>query len=123
MQDDHFSKAEATSTFGAGEGQNLRQSQSQNRDSDGQAGDRLIQIDGVAYKASDLSQEALQLIDNIQMVEAKLSVMKQEAAMFNTARLAYIQALKQALPEKSRQTPAQDVHSSPAAGIDFLSTD
>lgn len=69
--------------------------------------DRLIHIDGVAYKAGDLSPEALKLVSNIQMVDAKLNAMSQEAAMFNTARLAYIQALQKALPDKSEANMGQ----------------
>ena len=58
-----------------------------------------ITIDGKEYETDALSDEAKNNIQNVQFCEQKLADLKRELALVQTARNAYAQALKGALPE------------------------
>lgn len=58
-----------------------------------------ISIDGKEYDTDALSDEAKGHIQNIQACEQKLADLKREQAIVRTARNAYAQALKNALPK------------------------
>lgn len=58
-----------------------------------------INIDGKEYDTDTLSEEAMNRIRNIQFCEEKMVELRREQAVFQTARNAYAQALKGALPK------------------------
>jgi hypothetical protein len=55
-------------------------------------------IDGVEYAIDQLSDEAKAQIGNLQATEQELTRLKQQTAIVQTARMAYANALKKALP-------------------------
>ena len=57
-------------------------------------------FDDVAYDASSLSKEAMSHVANLQVTERRIAEAEQDLAIFRTARLAYANALKAALPKK-----------------------
>lgn len=58
-----------------------------------------ITIDGKEYDTETLSDDVKNNIQNVQYCEQKLAELKREVAMAQTARNAYAQALKGALPK------------------------
>lgn len=58
-----------------------------------------VTIDGKGYDTETLSDEARNNIQNIQYCEQRLTELKREMAIAQTARNAYAQALKGALPK------------------------
>lgn len=56
-----------------------------------------IIVDGVEYDADSLSEEATNQLQSIQFVDAELARLNAQAAVLQTARMAYSNALKQAL--------------------------
>lgn len=58
-----------------------------------------ITIDGREYAVSDLSQEALNQLSSMTIVDRKISELQQQIAIYQTARNAYAQALSAALPK------------------------
>tara|TARA_R110002012_G_scaffold296098_1_gene493209 strand:- start:465 stop:656 length:192 start_codon:yes stop_codon:yes gene_type:complete len=58
-----------------------------------------ITIDGKEYESDKLADEARNNLLNIQFCEQRLSELKREMAMTQTARNAYAQALKGQLPK------------------------
>ena len=58
-----------------------------------------ITIDGKEYDTDALSEEAQAHVQNVQYCEQKLAELKREMALAQTARNAYAQALKGALPK------------------------
>jgi len=56
-----------------------------------------ITIDGIEYDADSLSAEAKNQLQSIQFVDAELARLNGQAAVLQTARVAYANALKQAL--------------------------
>ena len=69
----------------------------------------LIKIDGQDYDYDRLSEAAKKQLQCLQFVEAELIRLDNQAAVFKTARIGYLNALKQALT--SPPIPA------PSAGI------
>ena len=57
-----------------------------------------IQIDNVNYNTDQLSDEAKNQLGSLQFVDAELQRLNAQAAVLQTARLAYANALKSALP-------------------------
>ena len=55
-------------------------------------------IDGVEYAFDQLSDEAKAQVANLQATEMELTRLKQQQAIVQTARMAYVNALKKALP-------------------------
>ncbi|WP_306150191.1 MULTISPECIES: DUF6447 family protein [unclassified Roseibium] len=58
-----------------------------------------VTIDGREYAVSDLSQDALNQLSSMTVVDRKIAEMQQEIAILQTARNAYAQALAAALPK------------------------
>jgi len=57
-----------------------------------------VNIDGTEYDTADLSAAANDLIMNIRVVDMKMTALRQELAIMQTAKNAYSQALKAQLP-------------------------
>lgn len=57
-----------------------------------------VTVDGVTYKVASLSEEAQAQVNNIKFVDAELSALNARVAVYTTARTAYENALRQALP-------------------------
>jgi hypothetical protein len=53
-----------------------------------------IQVDGTTYAVADLSQKAQETLKSIQFVDAQIQQKQNEWAVADTARLAYLNALK-----------------------------
>ena len=58
-----------------------------------------VKIDGKDYDTDALPQEARDNLQNLNMCEQRLAELKRDAAITQTARNAYAQALKAALPK------------------------
>ena len=58
-----------------------------------------IKINDKTYNIADLSDEAKTQINNLQMVDQQLQRLQQQAAVAQTARLAYMASLETLLPE------------------------
>mgnify|MGYP000164339216 FL=1 len=59
-----------------------------------------VNIDGVEYLLSDLSDDAKAQIKSLQFVEAEIGRLNALTAVAGTARMAYQNALKDLLPKK-----------------------
>ena len=57
-----------------------------------------INIDNIEYDLDTLSDEAKAQLASIQFVDAELARLQAQAAALQTARIAYSNALKEALP-------------------------
>jgi hypothetical protein len=57
-----------------------------------------INIDNQNYELETLSDEAKNQIASLQFVDAELQRLQAQAAVLQTARVAYVNALKAALP-------------------------
>ncbi|ABF61983.1 DUF6447 family protein [Ruegeria sp. TM1040] len=60
-----------------------------------------LNIDGKEYDTEQLSEAAREQLASIQLVDQKLAQLQQEAAILQTARNAYAQALQAELPKES----------------------
>ena len=63
------------------------------------ATDPMVKIDDKEYALSSLSDNAKAQLNNLQIVDAELARLQQRAAIAQTARNAYVNALKAELPE------------------------
>jgi len=63
-----------------------------------------IKIDEKEYKLDKLSQEARNQLASIQFVDAELERINAQAAVLQTARVAYSAALNAALPRDEAKT-------------------
>ncbi len=59
-----------------------------------------VNIGGVEYLLSELSDEAKAQIKSLQFVEAEIGRLNAQAAVASTARMAYQNALKDLLPKQ-----------------------
>lgn len=57
-----------------------------------------VTIDEIEYDLEDLSDAAKSQLVNLQLVDQKIAAAQQELAIFQTARMAYANALKTELP-------------------------
>ena len=62
-----------------------------------------IKIDNVEYDSDKLSDEAKNQLVSIQYVDQELARLQAQAAALQTARIAYANALKEALPKKAKK--------------------
>ena len=62
-----------------------------------------ITIDGREYDVEKLSDDAKQQLASLQFVDRKIGELQAELAVLQTARLAYANALKAALPTEAKQ--------------------
>ena len=53
-----------------------------------------ITVDGMEYNTEDLSDNAKAQIASLQFLEAQMAKIKSEIAVYETAKSAYLQALK-----------------------------
>ena len=58
-----------------------------------------IKIDGKDYNLEDLSDEAKAQLASLQFVDSELQRLNSQAAVLQTARIAYSKALNDALPQ------------------------
>ena len=58
----------------------------------------IITIDNIEYDTDKLSGEAKEQLVSLQFCDQELARLKAQSAAFQTARLAYAKALKEALP-------------------------
>ncbi|MYN45083.1 hypothetical protein GTP23_08405 [Pseudoduganella sp. FT93W] len=59
----------------------------------------FIAVDGVQYALAALSEPARQQLQMLQMSEQRLQELQRDLAITQTARNAYLQALKELLPQ------------------------
>lgn len=57
----------------------------------------IIEIDGIQYDSDNISAEAKSQLQSLQFVEQELQRLNAQAAVYQTARTAYGNALKAAL--------------------------
>ena len=62
----------------------------------------VVTIDGIDYPLDGLSDTAKAQLLNIQFVDSRLQQLNNELAVADTARMAYMNALKQELPESDQ---------------------
>jgi len=61
---------------------------------------QTVTIDGTEYNVADLSENAKQQVANLQVTDAEIEKLKQQLAIYQTARTAYARALGGELPKK-----------------------
>lgn len=62
-----------------------------------------VTIDGREYDVEQLPNDAKQQLASLQFVDRKIGELQAELAVLQTARLAYANALKAALPAENKQ--------------------
>jgi len=60
-----------------------------------------ITVDGIEYNTEDLSDNGKAQLASLQFLEAQMSKLQNEIAVFQTAKNAYISALKAELQKES----------------------
>ncbi len=63
-----------------------------------------IKIDGQDYNTDEMSDEAKAQLNNLHFVDTELARLQAQAAVYQTARASYANALKAALPVASGET-------------------
>lgn len=61
---------------------------------------QTITIDGTEYNAVDLSDNAKAQVTNLRVTDVEIEKLKQQLAIYQTARTAYARALSEELPKK-----------------------
>lgn len=61
---------------------------------------QTITIDGIDYNTADLSENARSQVMNLRVTDQEIARLKQQLAIYQTARTTYANALKGELPEK-----------------------
>lgn len=61
---------------------------------------QTITIDGTEYNLADLSDNAKAQVTNLRVTDAEIEKLKQQLAIYQTARTAYARALSDELPKK-----------------------
>lgn len=61
---------------------------------------QTLTIDGTEYNVADLSENAQNQVVNLRVTEAEIEKLKQQLAIYQTARTAYARALSAELPKK-----------------------
>ncbi|MBL1269844.1 MAG: hypothetical protein COA87_019270 [Halomonas sp.] len=61
---------------------------------------QTITIDGVEYNTADLSEEARAQVVNLRITDQEINRLKQQLAIYQTARAAYAKALGDLLPKQ-----------------------
>jgi hypothetical protein len=67
-----------------------------------------ITIDNRAYDLDDLSPDARAQLQSLKFVDAELARLQAQAAVLQTARVAYAKALQAALPSVLEQAQASE---------------
>lgn len=60
---------------------------------------QTLTIDGTEYNVADLSDNARQQVANLRVTDAEIEKVKQQLAIYQTARTAYARALSEELPK------------------------
>lgn len=60
---------------------------------------QIVTIDGKEYQASDLSENARNQLVNLRVTDQEIAKLKQQLAIYQTARTAYARALAAELPK------------------------
>ena len=68
-----------------------------------------IKIDNVDYDTEKLSNEAKAQLASIQFCDQELARLKAQAAAYQTARMAYARAMKEALPTPLEQAQMSEM--------------
>ena len=63
-----------------------------------------ITIDGLEYNTEDLSDNGKAQLASLQFLEAQMNKIRAEIAVYQTARISYAKALKEALEEENTET-------------------
>lgn len=63
---------------------------------------QTITIDGTEYNMTDLSENAKAQVTNLRVTDAEIEKLKQQLAIYQTARTAYARALAEELPKKAK---------------------
>ena len=58
-----------------------------------------ITLDGIEYNSEDLTDNGKAQLASLQFLEAQMSKLKSEIAVYQTARISYAAALKELLKE------------------------
>lgn len=61
---------------------------------------QTVTIDSTEYNVADLSENARNQLTNLRVTDAEIEKLKQQLAIYQTARTAYASALKAELPEQ-----------------------
>lgn len=64
---------------------------------------QTVTIDDIEYDLDKLSDEAKNQLVSLQFVDQELQKLNAQAAVFQTARMAYAEALKEALPKEKKK--------------------
>ena len=73
------------------------------------ANDQIVTLDGVDYKASDLSDNVKQQMMNLKVTDEEIQRLERSLAIARTARVAYGEALLDAMPNpEAARKAAQD---------------
>lgn len=70
------------------------------------AATKTISIDGRQFALDQLSAEARSLLESLQAVDQEMARLQMQQAICQTARNAYLQALRNALPADANVTSA-----------------
>ena len=62
---------------------------------------QTVTIDGTEYNVADLSENAQNQVVNLRVTDAEIEKLKQQLAIFQTARTAYARALSEELPNET----------------------
>lgn len=60
---------------------------------------QTLTIDGTEYNVADLSENAQNQVVNLRVTDAEIEKLKQQLAIYQTARTAYARALGEELPK------------------------
>lgn len=61
---------------------------------------QTITIDGTEYNVSELSENAQSQVVNLRVTDQEIAKLKQQLAIYQTARTAYARALSAELPKR-----------------------
>ena len=62
---------------------------------------QTVTIDGTEYNVADLSENARNQVVNLRVTDAEIEKLKQQLAIYQTARTAYARALSAGLPNET----------------------
>lgn len=57
-----------------------------------------VTVNGTSYRVADLNEEARSQVGNLQFVEGEIARLNAKLAVYMTAKIAYENALREALP-------------------------
>lgn len=75
---------------------------------------RTLSVDGQVYDLGKLSDQARQLVVNVQAAEHELRELNRKTAIANTAHVTYMNALREVLPEPMQADKPASTENKPA---------